>query len=166
MEYRKETGMLDKLANVATVLLVLFAIVFGIYHWNVGKPQKPKPDYKVGDVVKDLKFEVTGKTLVLVSRSTCPHCVVDLPKIKKLSDHGRARGYKLVSISAEDIEVHRRWLMDAGITPDQIITRQMSGLNISGTPTTLVMDKGNKVLFFASGELSEQATTEVAALLK
>jgi thiol-disulfide isomerase/thioredoxin len=131
---------------------------------------------KVGKIIPNVAFthKLAGKynslydiktsyKLILVWASWCSHCQQEMPYVKQFYDRFKKSGGEIIALSVdyskEDWEkaiVDFTWLNDSellGWDSDFVKT-----LNISGTPTLILVDNNNKILKITS-RISEIANT-------
>lgn len=160
--------MLEKLANIATLVLVIVACAFAYNHWLYA-PKPIPPPYQVGDVLT-WDMQAGSAALALVTRSSCVHCVNDLPNTRRLAEEAHRSGVAVVAVAAEPLDVHERWLRTSGVMFDEMKVGTEVLPKVIGTPSFLIISRDGTgpvtVRWIHEGELSTSAIADAMALIK
>jgi len=115
-----------------------------------------------GERVKGVEgLQESGKTLILITASTCHFCTESMTFYRKLSSLARSRGTRLVGVSWESPERNRAYLTSHGVDVDEIVSASKTSIGIRGTPTVILVNSRGVVLNSWPGKLDEPTETEV-----
>ena len=143
-------------ASIAVVSLAIKSFFFS--------PQQPK---QVSALGKHLSSVETGlslapqKTLVLVLSNTCVYCKKSIPFYQKLLPLAAAHGYETAAIFPQSVTDARAYLTQNGLNLKQIGSASLGKIPVSGTPTLLVLDEKNIVIYEHTGFVSDTGQTSV-----
>ena len=104
-------------------------------------------------------------TLVLAIRKGCHYCDESMPFYKRLADLEKEQKLHahLLAVMPDDQISSAGIFSSAGIKVDGVFGQQLESLNVSGTPTLLLLDTRGRVERAWVGELSSQGEQEVVA---
>ena len=87
------------------------------------------------------------KTLVLAMREGCHFCQQSLPFYKHLSDLQSTHklGAHLLVVTPDDKATADKTMFSSGISTDVVSQENLSDINVSGTPTLLLVNGNGKV---------------------
>jgi peroxiredoxin len=114
--------------------------------------------------------------LMEIMRTTCPHCVAQAPALNQLyklvANSDLKDKLKIISVGASDHESALKQFKAAHKVPFALVADPnceiASAFNISGTPTTVLVDKSGKVLLTEVGAFDSagQMFKKIKAKLK
>jgi thiol-disulfide isomerase/thioredoxin len=126
------------------------------------QPMGKRPDWslQLGDGRKVSAADYDGKVLIVDFWATwCPPCRKEIPGFIKLQKEYADKGLVIVGFSLDnDPETHDRWVKEQGLNYLSIYANNDSGKavvaqfekvigEISGIPTTLVIDRSGRIVF-------------------
>lgn len=124
---------------------------------------RPQQSIRAGDKLPALpgvKFDVAQRTLVIVTKSTCPFCEQSTAFWQRLVQESNLRkNIRVLAVSDESAEVTRSYLGRHGVQVDGVVS---ATLRVPGTPTLILVDgKGNVTHTWVGRPPSEQAELKV-----
>lgn len=102
--------------------------------------------------------------LVLAISTTCHFCTESAPFYRDLAKSHP--GIKLVAILPQPVEAGKQYLQGLGITTDQVLQARLDSINVSGTPTLLLVSHDGSVLRRWVGLLPKEGEADVWDALK
>jgi len=159
-----KTRKLETLVNVAIVLVAVAtcAVLARQYIFNgaAGRSHGPSVGSKIELAGMDLSGE--ERTLVLVLQKGCHFCTDSGPFYQRLAREAAARGgrVKLLAVLPQDADEGRRYLNDLGVPIERVAQARLGSLDVSGTPTLILLTRG-KVSDVWVGALTPERETEV-----
>lgn len=114
--------------------------------------------------------------LIEIMRTTCPHCLAQAPALNQLyqmvANSNLKDCLKIISVGASDNESDLKRYRAAHKVPFAVVAdpecKISSAFNISGTPTTVLVNKSGKVLLVEDGAFGSagQMLNRIKAKLK
>jgi thiol-disulfide isomerase/thioredoxin len=167
-------------ANVSIILLTVLVSVLLLKQSNFAPKEREstsiQPTVSSSDRVRpnlvgqkapiqDVDWQESHKTVVLYLSTTCHFCKESTPFYKQLLDAKFKDDFKLVAIFPQDAEQANEYLQAHGLKVDQVISRSLTPIGISGTPTLLLVSDDGLVSGLWRGKLDEAKQAEVLAKL-
>lgn len=165
---QNKTRKTEALVNVAIVLvaLALCAVLAKQYLLTDADARMHGPE--VGSKVEVAGVDLSGedRTLVLVLQKGCHFCTESGPFYQRLARAAAARGgrVKLLAVVPHDADEGRKYLSDLGVPVERVAQASLRALEVSGTPTLIMLDRG-KVSDVWVGALTPEREAEVLAKL-
>lgn len=158
---RKRQRVLEISANVG--ILIVAALILGNFAWSKFRPKQDISGPIVGNSVAlaGVNWKDNGSTLLMVLQKGCRYCEESAPFYRKLHD-GRA-GYTprmLAVIPGEAVDT-ARYLSAQGVLTDGIINVSLREVNVSATPTLLLIDETGHIKNVWVGKLDDAREKEV-----
>jgi hypothetical protein len=103
------------------------------------------------------------KTLVIAIRKGCPYCDASMPFYRQLGEQEKSnvlRAHVLV-VMPNDEASGSRFLSKDDVEVQGIFGQELDALNVSGTPTVLLLDSSGRIEREWIGQLSPRAEKEV-----
>ena len=157
----KTRRLLEILANLA--ILVVAIIVVGNFVWARWKPKQQLEAPKVGTKVSlpGIKWD-DGSTLVLALQKGCRYCEESSAFYRRLCDQRSGSQPRMLAVVPGDKSDIARYLSEQGVLVDEIINASLSVVNVSATPTLLLVDRSGNVTDVWVGKLDSSKETAVA----
>jgi hypothetical protein len=126
----------------------------------------PNQPYKVGEAVGPLNtinYADSSRTLLLVVQSSCQYCTASMPFYRKLEELSQARRDVRIFVVTQDTDIVARKYLDEHklnlpVVPSINVGNQ---LNVTGTPTLLLVDRSGKAKGVWVGLLSSSRQSEI-----
>jgi hypothetical protein len=157
------SGEIEKRLEVATnvaVLLVAAVVLATFARAYFGS--RPAPQLQTGfergqtfAQVPGVSYGNSPQTLLIAMSTRCHFCAESLPFYKRLAEAQRADGratHVVAVFPNQEAEV-RRYAKENNLELEAIAGVDLGTLNISGTPTAVLIDSGGKVRDFWVGKL-------------
>ena len=107
----------------------------------------------------DIDWRLSKQTLLLAVSSTCHFCTESARFYKELSNgHGTTR---LIAVFPESVDEGRTYLERLGVKVDLIRQAPLSSINVTGTPTLLLVNSDGVVIKTWIGKLDKDQQQEV-----
>lgn len=156
-----ETG-----ANVAIIIAAL-AIV-GFFARNYFKnPANSQHTISPGAsfALRNVNWQANGKSLVLAVSTTCHFCTESAPFYRELVSKCKDQHVRTIAVLPQPISEAESYLKGEGVAVDDVRQGVLRDLEISGTPTLLLVDAGGIVRNVWVGKLPGDKEQEVLAKL-
>lgn len=168
-------GRLETASNVATMLLACCAIALTTGRYfrtpQPRSPQHPSANYQVGQDLSKVIPQVlstSNSTLIVAIQKKCPYCEMSMPFYAKIIEERNRRdaSLKVAFVApAADTDLGA-YLSSKGVAPDSItLLPPDTALQVSVTPTILLLDKAGKLLSSVAGVLREEDQNEFLTTL-
>src|SRR5437588_1264244 len=150
----KLKSYLEVATNVAALLVAL--VVLGIFAWNQftrhSIPQLQAGLQKGQDFVQvpGINFNTLSQTLIIAMSTKCHYCAESLPFYKQLAEAQRANGQAthIVAVFPNREDEVKQYVQQNKLDLETIAGVNLDALNISGTPTAVLIDSSGKVRDF------------------
>jgi thiol-disulfide isomerase/thioredoxin len=157
---------LDKMANIAVIVAVvvfLGLVVRGDIGWHRATP--PPAQELVGKSVSlpGVQFPRGRNSLLLVVSTTCHFCKDSMPFYRQLAEKARGR-LDIVAVLPQPQAEAQKFLQDAGVEANQIVSASPGAVGTRGTPTVLLVDGSGKVVQAWVGRLDENGQQNLLAV--
>ena len=162
---------LEKAANVAVILGVAVFITVMVTD-KVGprgvQPGSVDPAKQLlGKTMRipGLQFPQARGSLVLVLSTTCHFCKDSLPFYKDLASKSLER-FNVVAVLPQPLAEAQVYLQQAAVPTTHVISTELGGMGVAGTPAVLLLDRTGKVSDAWVGKLDEGRQRQVLSRLQ
>ena len=158
----------ELMANLAIVLL---AIVIGIVlvhrFFRAESPSSRPPLIAAGTLISlpGIDWQQNHRTLLLAIQEGCHFCTDSASFYQRLTDVADKKGVKLVAVLPQSPDEGRRYLTTLAVRIADVRQAPLSSLQVSGTPTLILVDENGRVAASWVGKLPSDKETEVLARL-
>lgn len=161
----KAKSRLDVVTNVLTIIAAIIFITMVAYNYYPSSKQ-PSISY-VGRSIKLPGFEPSSssKNVLLVMKKGCRFCEESMDFYRSLIKKNEGNKIKFVGVFPPDDENITEYLGRFGISGLEVNKAEISGIEIDGTPTLIVIDQSGKIAGSWNGKLKPASELEVSALL-
>jgi hypothetical protein len=152
----------------ANLAIIAVAILLGLVLVKNYLLAKPQPTDVVGSSeetkdkrisLPDVDWSKNGQTIVLAVSSTCHFCTESGAFYQQLAKaHGRTR---FVAVLPQPIDQGERYLERLGVAVDDVRQSSLNSINVSGTPTIMLVNSEGVVTDTWVGKLQAQQEAEV-----
>jgi hypothetical protein len=155
---------IEVIANVAIICVaislgvVLISRTIKSYRGPVSESANTAP-------VKDQKIQLPGvdwskneKTLVLAISSTCHFCTESAAFYRDIRARTRVH---TVAVLPQNVSEGRNYLSSLGVQVDEVLQASLSSIDVSGTPTLLLVSRDGRVIRTWLGKLPPDLEREV-----
>ncbi|MEM7353715.1 MAG: hypothetical protein AAF657_23150 [Acidobacteriota bacterium] len=147
--------------EITTYLVVLTVCAVILSERAMGYLQPSDQPLAKGDrieALRDLVPENAERGFVMVLSPDCQFCTASLPSLGQLAQERDRRGSTVgiagVVATAEHLEAESALLAEAGVRVDQLVQVDPRALRVRGVPTTLLVDRGGKILESWVGQIN------------
>ena len=159
---------LERIANIAVIVAVVVFIGLAIRgDFSLNRTARtPSSQDLVGRVVKlsGVSFPSDRNTLVLAVSTTCHFCKDSLPFYKQLTNKVQGR-LNVVAVLPETQQDAQKFLRDADVETNQVVSSSLDVLGVHGTPTILLVDGTGKVSRAWVGRLDQKGQEDLQAVV-
>lgn len=162
--YLKKIELVANLAIIVVAVLLCLILVRS-YLFNSFPTTNNSATYNAPTLtgskinLPELGLENNGDTLLLVLSTTCHFCTESMPFYQQLA---KERGeIRMVAALPQPIASGTEYLKRYGVSVDEVKQSQLDALNVTGTPTLLLIDKAGVVKESWFGKLAPSQESEV-----
>lgn len=158
---RKTRRLLEISANIAIVIVA--AVIVGNFVWSRIRPKQNISGPVVGSVVSlaGVNWKENGSTLLMVLQKGCRYCEESAPFYKQLHDQRTGSQPRMLAVIPGEAMDTARYLSDRGVPTDGMVNASLADVNVSATPTLLLVDETGHVKGVWIGKLNENRQREV-----
>ena len=158
MNQTKLKSYLEVATNVAVLLVAL--AVLSTFAWNYFG-RSPTPQLQAGfqkgqtfAQVPGVNYDNSPQTLLIAMSIRCHYCTESLPFYKQLAEAQRTSGREthVVAIFPNSVAEVRQYVQQNNLDLETIAGLDFGALNISGTPTAVLIDESGKIRDFWLGK--------------
>lgn len=174
MSFRSNLEVTTNIVIIVVALLIGFILVkkyvfpTTVPNQNISTLNQAAPKINIGTDIKipDIDFVRFNKTLVLVVSSTCHFCSESASFYRRILSETNRNKLQIVAVLPQDTNTGKAYLQGLGVQLTEIKQMALSQVNVSGTPTLILLDSSGKVLDFWVGKLPPEKEEKVMATLK
>ncbi|HBB95785.1 MAG TPA: hypothetical protein DC054_10375 [Blastocatellia bacterium] len=157
----KTRRLLETSANIGIVVVTL-AILWN-FIWPRIHPKRQASDPVVGSSVSlgGVDWNKNGSTLLMVLQEGCKYCEQSVPFYKSLHAQRSGSQPRMLTVVPGEAASVTRYLSEQGVPTDGIINASLSDVNVSGTPTLLLVDNTGHIKNVWVGKLDANREKEV-----
>jgi hypothetical protein len=163
-----EVGMKGKIETAANIIVILFAVIVGSVFLKDRLSTVPPEsnEVKAGDKLANLDgwdWSAHDQTLVLVLRKGCHFCEDSAPFYQRLNTQQQQGGSNssIMAVFPDTNDVVKEVVQSEGLGFHALSGVPLERLNVSATPTLLLVDRSGTVLNAWIGMLSPREELEV-----
>ena len=150
-------------ANVAIIIAV---VIMGIlFVRNQTGQRQASHEISVGTkfAMQDVNWKAKEKNIVFALSTTCHFCSESADFYRQISAVCKEKNIRTIAVFPQDAAAGEEYAKKLGLQFDEVRQASLSGLEINGTPTLLMIDNGGLVRNVWVGKLSTQKEKEVLA---
>jgi peroxiredoxin len=157
---------IETAANIAILLVACLVVVFFIRNYRAEKAGQPHA-ITVGTqfALKDIHWEAGRKNIVLALSTTCHYCSESAGFYRQLVKECQARGVRTIAVLPQTVSEGQSYLSGNGFKVDEVRQSFLPDLEITVTPTLLLVDGQGKIERVWYGKLPPEKEKEVLAKL-
>lgn len=163
--YQKIEMTANILIIVVAVLLIGFFVQRYFFAGSATMQTTKMPVIGKKLAIADVDFSKSSKTVFLVLSKDCHFCSESAEFYKKLVAETKGSNVNIIAILPQEKKESEEYLNGLGIQGIEIRQSQLNSLDVSGTPTILVLDNNGVVSNFWVGKLPPNEEKEVFAKL-
>lgn len=165
----KKSGLSKKIEMAANIGIVITAVLVVILFVRNYTHRQSEPERTVAlnskFALKDVNWQANDKTLVFGVSTTCHFCTDSAPFYRKLVEACKQQHVHTVAVLPQTPAEAQAYLAGEGVSVDEIRQATLSDLNINGTPTLVLVNRGGVVKRVWLGELPSTKENEVVTSL-
>jgi hypothetical protein len=165
------SSLIKKLEVSANIAILLLASLIGViltknYLWPgkdvvVSESRKRniiQPGTKLS--LPDVDWTQNGQTLILALSKDCRYCSESASFYQKIVNQRQGKSLKVIAVLPQDTQSGQNYLNGLGVAVDEIRQTSLSSIQVSGTPTLLLVDQNGVVKEVWVGKLPSDKESE------
>lgn len=169
MEYSKHARVaksIEVAANIGLVVVALLAVGFFV-KGQVTRSPEPHQIVPIGSKfeIKNVDWGMSRETVVLALSTTCHFCTESAPFYRELTRQAKNRHIRTIAVFPQPFQDAAAYLRDENVEVDEIRQSPLSAIQVTGTPTLLLIDLKGTVQGAWLGKLATQSEKDVLAKL-
>ena len=109
-----------------------------------------------------IEWRKSSLTVLLVLSTTCHFCTESAPFYQKLQQQ-KPNNVQIVAVLPQAVEDGRQYLNKLGVSVSELVQAPLASLNVSGTPTLVLINNTGTIQDLWAGKLSDGQTERVLA---
>src|SRR4029077_1050075 len=169
MEESKHTHIAKRIevaANVGVVIVALLAI--GLFvRGQFTRSTEPHQIIPIGSKfeIQNVDWGTSRGTVILALSTTCHFCTESAPFYRELTKYAKDRHIRTIGIFPQPFQDAATYLKNENVEVDEIRQSPLSAIQVSGTPTLLLIDPKGTVQGAWMGKLPAKNEKDVFAKL-
>ncbi len=129
---------------IAAVLLAAVLVKQQLIDGTRTQASGPQPSVAIGAklTMPDVNWAENKRTLLLALSTTCHFCTESAPFYQRLV---KERGVRLIAVMPQDAAEGRLYLSRLGVPIEDVRQMSLNSIDVSGTPTLLLVDEAGRV---------------------
>jgi hypothetical protein len=162
---------LAKLGNIATLIVCSLVVAHLAYTDRQLFLKSPVlvGSYEKGKKISDspaLGLGTSRQTLILATSSVCHFCTSSMPFYRRLIPTAKASGTRVVGLAVDELTANRDYLLQNGLQVDSLVSGKEQRMNISATPTLILVKNDGTVINSWVGQLSTADERKVESAVR
>ena len=153
-------------ANVAILVTACLVAVFFVRNYMAEKAGHPHT-ITLGTrfALKNINWEASRKNIVLALSTSCHYCNESAGFYRDLMKECQARGVRTIAVLPQTVSEAQSYLTSEGVKVDDVRQAPLPSLEVTGTPTLLLINHEGKVEHVWYGKLPPKDEKDVLAKL-
>lgn len=160
---------IETVTNVAIIVLCVGMMTLVGLRYFGGSPQQKQamkaPEIGSKVSLKSNTWEKDDKTVVLILSTQCKYCTASASFYQRLSDEAKQKHVRLIAVFPQPEAEAHSYFERLSVPVSEIYNAPLNSLNVSATPTLLVVGKDGLVKKAWVGQLQSKQEKEVIAQL-
>lgn len=157
----------DQIANVLTIVVaIIFIGLFVQRYILASKPSSRPPTIGRSLSLSGLDPSQSRRSILLVMMKGCRFCEASMGFYRTLRENRDSRDRNIVAVFPPGTEDVDSYLTEHGLGGIDVKFAALSDLEVSGTPTIIVIDDQGKIVRSWVGKLSSELEIEVKNFLE
>ncbi|MBZ5522873.1 MAG: hypothetical protein LAP21_11605 [Acidobacteriia bacterium] len=153
---------IEMTANVAIVIVACVAVTMLVRNYRANSLAQPRTISTGATLpLKNQNWQANQKNLVLAVSTTCHFCTESAPFYRQLVEYCRQQHVRTIAVLPQPVNEAEAYLKGEGVTVDEIRQTPLNEIEVSGTPTLLLVDSGGVVRNVWVGKLPGDKEKEV-----
>ena len=158
---------LEIATNVA--ILCAFLLVGALAVKRLREPSQPvlhQPTVGERVSLQGVDWSKSGKNLILALSTECRFCSESASFYQRLVPTALNSGVKVIAVLPQPVSDSNSYLQKLGVKVPEILQSSLDSVEVSGTPTLLVIDAHGRIQKAWVGKLRPDLETQVVASLR
>jgi hypothetical protein len=158
---------LESATNIAVLcafLLVAALAVKRLREPSQSVPHQPTVGERVS--VRGVDWSKSGKNLILALSTQCHFCSESAGFYQRLVPSALSSGVQVIAILPQPVSDSSSYLQKLGVKVPEILQSPLDSVEVSGTPTLLVVDRHGRIQKAWVGKLGPDLEDQVVASLR
>lgn len=169
MAETKEHGAAKKVelaANIGIVIVVLLIIAMFVRNYSQ-RQTDPQHIIALGTkfALKNVDWQSSDKNLIFAVSTTCHYCTESAGFYRRLVEECKQQHVHTIAVLPQPPTEAEAYLKGEGVTVDEIRQAALPDLEITGTPTLLLVDRSGLVKSVWLGKLPSESERDVVTSL-
>jgi peroxiredoxin len=169
MSDEKKRELAKKVEIGANVAIIIVAALIAVMFLRSYTKRSSDPQHTISPgtqfALKNVDWRSSEKSLVLAVSTTCHYCTESAAFYRKVIAECKQRGVRTVAVLPQPPAEAEAYLKGEGVAVDEVRQAVLPDLEISGTPTLLIVDQNGRVKSVWPGKLPGEKENEVMAKL-
>jgi peroxiredoxin len=131
--------------------------------WNEHPDTRPNVGTKIS--LPGVDWSKSRQSLVLALSTTCHFCSESADFYSKLVPAAEGNGIRVVAVLPQPLSASRTYLDGLGVSVPDILQSSLDSIEVTGTPTVLLIDAKGKIQKAWVGKVSAKREEEVMEAL-
>jgi len=131
-----------------------------------GNARNGEPAIGARVTLAGVDWSKADRTLVLALSTTCHFCSESAPFYKRLLTDASSHGVPAWAVLPQPIDSSRAYLTGLGVSLPNVLQSSLGEIDVTGTPTLLIVDARGKVQKAWVGKLAADREEQVIAALR
>ena len=166
---KKDGGIAKKLELAANIGIVITAVLVGVLFFRNYTQRQSDPQHVIAlntkFALKNVDWQANDKNLVFAVSTTCHFCTESAGFYRKLVEQCKQQHVHTVAVLPQSPAEAQAYLSGDGVTVDEIRQSDLPTLEVNGTPTLLLVDRGGLVKHVWTGKLPSAKEGDVISTL-
>jgi peroxiredoxin len=169
MAETKERSLAQKIEVAANIGIVITAVLVAILFIRNYMHRQTGPEHVIAlntkFALKSVDWQASEKNLVFAVSTTCHFCTESAGFYRRLVEECKQQHVRTIAVLPQPFAESAAYLKGEGVTVDEIRQATLSDLEISGTPTLLLLDRSGVVKQVWFGKLQAEREGDVVTAL-
>src|SRR5258708_3151963 len=144
---------LEVAPNIAIVVVACVAVMVLVRNYRASSAQPPTVKTGAQFALKNADWTGSPKNMVLAVSTTCHFCTESAPFYRTLVEQCRRDHVKTIAVLPHPVKEAEAYLQGEGLTVDENRQSPLSDVEVSGTPTLVLVDSRGVVRSAWGGKL-------------
>jgi thioredoxin-related protein len=153
-------------ANIAILVTACLVAVFFVKNYRAARTEQHHT-IVVGTrfALKNINWGASRKNIVLALSTSCHYCTESAGFYRELAKECKAHNVRTFAVLPQTVSEAQLYLGNEGVNVDEILQASLPSLEITGTPTLLLIGKEGKVEHVWYGKLPSEDEKDVLTKL-
>ena len=163
---RSGAKKIEVAANIGILITVVLVAILFVRNYT-HKQADPQHVIAVNTkfALKNVDWQANDKNLVFAVSTTCHYCTESAGFYRKLVEECKQQHVHTIAVLPQSPAEAQAYLNGEGVTVDEIRQSDLPTLEVSGTPTLLLIDRSGLVKHVWTGKLPVIKESEVTSTL-